>query len=156
MRLHLLGVVLHLAALDDPVEFFESLETLANGAEVGERATEPTLGDERHLHITGVLFDGAARLALGADEADVAAIAHGLFDVTLGKKQTFDRLAHIKDVDLVADAVDVRRHLRVPVTAALTKVNACFNEFLYERSHDGLQRHRRERRLALSERPEGA
>jgi hypothetical protein len=38
-------------------------------------------------------------------------------------------------VDLVADAVDVRRHLRVPVAATLTEVDACLDEFLNERSH---------------------
>ncbi len=135
LRLHLLRVVLEFAALDNPIEFFEALEALANRAEVRQSSTEPTLGDERHLNVSGVLLDGAARLTLGADEANVLALADGLFDESLREEEALDRLAHIEDVDLVADAVNVRRHLRIPVAATLTEVNACLNEFLNERSH---------------------
>ena len=135
LRFHFLRVVFEVAALDNPVQFVEALQALANGAEIGERATEPALRDERHLHVSRILLNGTARLPLGSDETDILAVTDGLLNEALGEKEAFDRFTHIENVNLVADAVDVRRHLRIPVAATLTEMNTCFDKFLNERSH---------------------
>ena len=62
-----------------------------------------------------VLFVGTKRQARGAIEQHAL---HGLADVD--------------DVDLVLAAVDVRRHLRIPVGAALPEVDSGFDEFVDE------------------------
>ena len=45
---HLLGVAEGLLAIKNRLELFEAFEAAADGAEIGEGAAEPTLGDVRH------------------------------------------------------------------------------------------------------------
>src|SRR5690606_24437606 len=99
--------------------------------EVGHHATQPTAVNVRHA-ATGC-FGGYkfACSALGADEKDVAAtgcdLAHklGCFLVL------DDGLFKIDDVDLVAMAEDVRRHLGVPVAGLVTEVDTGFKHFTH-------------------------
>jgi hypothetical protein len=68
------------------------------------------------------------RLALGADEQHVLAGRDRLRDQPLGQQQAFERFLHIDDVNHVALAVDVRRHLRVPPRYAVAEVHARVDE----------------------------
>jgi hypothetical protein len=102
LRFHLLGVAVDLAGFDQPFEFLKPLESLADGAEVGQRAAQPAFGDVGHADVFGVLLDGAARLPLGADEAHVLALSDGPLDELLRQQQTLDGLADVDDVNLVA------------------------------------------------------
>ena len=149
LRFHLLRVGLDFTALDQALELDQPLETLADGPEVGEGAAEPSLRHVGELDVGAVLLDGAAGLTLGADEDDVLALRGDAGDELLGEEQTLDGLLDVDDVDAAPHAVDVRRHLGVPVAPALAEVDARFNEFLNERCHLvdplslRLQRHRR-------------
>src|SRR5690606_6538890 len=105
---------------------------LADGAEVGQGAAEPSLGDPVHAHVGDALLDDVLGLALRADEADVAALGDGAGDELLGQKEPLDRLLDVDDVDAVALAVDEPRHLRVPRAGALAEVDPRFDEVLDE------------------------
>jgi hypothetical protein len=64
------------------------------------------------------------RGALGADEQHAAT---GGGDVTDGSKRAIQHrhgLLQIDDVDLVAGAIQERRHARVPAAGMVTKMNA--------------------------------
>ncbi len=105
-------------------EFFETIEAGANGAEIGERAAEPALGDVVHATALGFFFDGMPGLALGADEEDIRAAGDGLLDELLGAKKSLEGFLHIDDVNHVALAVNVRRHLRIPARNAMSEMDA--------------------------------
>jgi len=45
--LHLLAVCIQLLAAANPLHLFQPRQSAADGAEIGQRATEPALGNER-------------------------------------------------------------------------------------------------------------
>ena len=61
-------------------EFLEASDALADGSEVGEHATQPTLGHVRHTYATSLLNDGLLSLLLGADIKNAATVGNSLFD----------------------------------------------------------------------------
>ena len=69
-------------------------------------------------------LDDLLRLALGADEEDVAAAADGLDDEVVRALEEARRLVEVDDVDAVARAVDERAHLRVPALGLVAEVDA--------------------------------
>ena len=135
LGLHLFGVVVDLARLLDAVELFEALEALADGAEVRQRAAEPALGDVVHADVGDVLLDDAAGLPLGSDEQHVLALRDGLGQKLASQQEPLDGLLDVDDVDLVALAINVRRHLRVPVRGTVSEVDAGFDKVFHERRH---------------------
>ena len=68
------------------------------------------------------------RLALGADEEDVAAAADRLDDEVVRALEEARRLVEVDDVDAVARAVDERAHLRVPALGLVAEVDARVEE----------------------------
>jgi hypothetical protein len=72
-------------------------------------------------------------LPLGAHEQYQAAAAGDLLQILLGTQEPANRFPHINDVDQILSSVDVRRHLGVPATGAMAKVNPGFHEILNER-----------------------
>ena len=64
------------------------------------------------------------RLALGADEQDVAAARDRLDDEVVRALEEPRRLVEVDDVDAVARAVDERAHLRVPALGLVAEVDA--------------------------------
>jgi hypothetical protein len=80
--------------------------------------------DERHLAAQRLLAHDLARLALGADEQQLPAVGGQLareLERLLVHRQGFFQ---VDDVDLVAVAEDVRRHLRVPVAGLVSEMDA--------------------------------
>ena len=76
----------------------------------------------------GDVFGGGA---LGADEQHAAA---GGGDVTDGAQRAVEHrhgLLQVDDVDLVAGAVEERRHARVPAAGVVAKVNAGFEQLAH-------------------------
>ena len=63
---------LPVAGFPELFQFFEAIEACANGAEIGQRSTEPALRDVMHSASRGFFLDRMAGLALGADEQDIA------------------------------------------------------------------------------------
>jgi len=111
-------------------ELGQALEAVANGAVIGEGAAEPAFVDVRHLAADGLAFDGFLGLALGADEDDEAAAAGDLGEEFVCSQEAAHGFAQIDDVNEIALAVDVRPHLGIPATGAVTEVHAGFNELL--------------------------
>ena len=75
-----------------------------------------------------LFLDDVLRLALGADEEDVAAAADRLDDEVERALEEARRLVEVDDVDAVARAVDERAHLRVPALGLVAEVDARVEE----------------------------
>ena len=127
----LLGELLLLdGLLVDGFELRQALQSAADDAEVGQRAADPTLGDDRHAGaLTGVL-DNALDLTLGSNPEDRLALRSDLEQQVLGSEKALDGLAEVDHMDHSATAVDVGGHLRIPPRHAASEVHASFNELL--------------------------
>src|SRR5205085_8226523 len=118
-------------------EVAQPLDRLLHGLEVREQAAEPALVDVELPRPLGLLADGVLRLALGADEEDVApaVFAHEAGDERDGVAEHLLRLLEVNDVDAVALAEDVLLHLRVPAPDLVAEVDAGLQE-LFHRDGD--------------------
>src|SRR5262249_31922352 len=79
----------------------------------------------------GSVGDRLRRLALGADEEDASA---GGGDIAKGDERLVQHrhgLGQVEDVDVVARAVDVVRHLRVPALGAVAEMRARFQQLAH-------------------------
>src|SRR5690606_19305701 len=97
-RLHLLGVVVEGVAVLERLELFEAGQAAANGAEVGEGASQPAIADEGHAAPGAFTLDGFGGLLLGADELDKAALRSDLGEVLASADQAADGFADVDDV----------------------------------------------------------
>ena len=98
---------------------------------VGQRATEPAVVDVVLAAALGGFGDVFGGGALGADEQHAAA---GGGDVAHGAQRAVQHrhgLLQVDDVDLVADAVQVRRHARVPAAGVVAEMNAGFEQLAH-------------------------
>ena len=77
------------------------------------------------------LGDRILRLALGANEQDLAAAGGGLLDEIERALEQAHGLIEVDDVDAVARAVDERRHLRVPAMLLVAEMNARFEKLTH-------------------------
>ena len=109
----------------------EVLDTLVNGAPVGQRTTEPTLIDVRHLTPHSFVSHSILGLFLGTDDQHHTVIIHGVTHQIVRLFQTLKSLLKIQNVDPIALREDERLHLRVPATRAMPKVHARFQERLH-------------------------
>ena len=75
--------------------------------------------------------DRVGGLALGGDEQHAAAAGDGVGDLDQRLMQHRRRLGQIDDVDVVAGAVDERRHLGVPAMRLVAEVNAGFQKLTH-------------------------
>ena len=117
-------IFLHLV---DGVHF---LDGLADGREIGEHSTRPTLGHGRHVDGGRLLGDDVLSLFLGGDEEDLTAAA-GHFLEHFGRfVDLHDALVQVDDVDAVLLVEDIRSHLRVPLAGEMTEVCTCIKQFL--------------------------
>ena len=91
--------------------------------------------DEGHARAQRLFLEDLARLALGADEEDGAAVARQLPHVLHGILVHLHRLFEVDDVNLVALAEDVVRHLRVPVTGLVAEVDPGFQHLTHRDRH---------------------
>ena len=95
-----------------------------NRLPVGQHAAEPAGVDEILRRALGGGRDLIRRLALGADEQHPAALGDGVGDRLQRLMQQRHRLGEIDDVDRVARAVDIGRHLRVPAMRLVAEMRA--------------------------------
>jgi len=113
------------------VELLEAADRLRDGLPVGQRAAEPAMVDVVLGRALGRLGDTLGRLALGADEQHAPALRHHVADLDQRLVQQRHRLRQIDDVDVVAHAEDVGRHLRVPAVALVTEVDASLEQLTH-------------------------
>jgi hypothetical protein len=91
--------------------------------------------DEGHLAALRLFAHDVARLALGADEKDRAAVGGGLARELERFLVERERLLQVDDVDLVAVAEDVRRHLRIPVPGLMSEMDPGFQHLTHRHRH---------------------
>ena len=130
-RLALLRVRRHFAAFLKRVEFVESLQPAADGAEVCQRATEPTLADVRHSRSFSRFLDRLSRLAFGSDKEDETSGCGNFLQVPLSSQYAANCLFNVDDVDEIPAAVNVRSHFRIPSTRAVTKMDTRLQHVLH-------------------------
>ena len=119
----------------DGLHVLELLQRTLDGLEVGHHAAEPALVDVGHAAALRLHGDDLARLALGADHQDGAALAGELAHEFHRFLEERLRLLEVDDVDLVAMAVDVRGHLGVPEAGLVSEMDARFQHFTHGDSH---------------------
>ncbi len=71
------------------------------------------------------------RLALGADKQDTAVIGDDAAHGSQGLVQHGDGLAEVDDVNVVANAEDVRRHTGIPALGLVAEMYAGFDELAH-------------------------
>src|SRR6185312_4922107 len=108
---------------------------------VGQRTAQPALV---HVILGAALGGGGnrlLRLALGADEQDAPAGSGSLAQRHQRRVQQGHRLGQIEDVDVVARAIDVGRHLRIPALLAMAEMGAALEQLTHGkiRQSHGLQ-----------------
>ena len=102
-----------------------------NRLEVGQHAAEPAVIDVILAAALGSFGDRLLRLALGADQQHPAAAGDGVADRLQALMQHRHRLFEVDDVDAVAGAEDVGRHLRVPAPRVMAEMDAGFEQLAH-------------------------
>ena len=129
----LLGVGVGIAGIEHFIEMAQTLDRTGNRLPVGQRAAEPARIDEILRRTLGGFGDAVLRLPLGADEQDTAALGDGIADRLQRAMQQRHGLREIDDVDVVAGAENVIRHLRIPAVRLVAKVNASFEQLTHRK-----------------------
>ncbi|MPM90216.1 hypothetical protein SDC9_137334 [bioreactor metagenome] len=130
-----LGQTLDGTIFNHGFHFFQALDRLLDGLEVGQHAAEPALVNVRHAGATRFFGEDLASLTLGADKQDIAAIGGQLAHEVHGFVVLHHRLFEIDDVDFVAMTEDVRGHTRIPETGLVAEVNTGFQHFAHGNGH---------------------
>ena len=112
------------AFLDQRLELLQPLDRLLDGAVVGQHAAEPAPVDVGHRTPLRLGRDALLGRPLGADEQDGAAVRGHAAEKVQGVVVEGKGLLEIDDVDLVAFAEDVGKHLRVPEACLVAEVDA--------------------------------
>ena len=120
-----------LLGVDALLELAQPLDRLRNRLEIGQHAAEPAVVDVILAAALGRLGDRLLRLPLGADEQHAAAAGDDLADRLQPLPQQRHALFEVDDVDAVADAEDVRRHLRVPAPRVMAEMHAGFEKLAH-------------------------
>ena len=133
LALHLealtLADIVEVLVMHQLVERVHLLDGLADGAEVGEHAARPTLGDEGHVNALGHLGDHFLALLLGADKEHLLAGAGHLLQSSGGLVGLNDGLLEVNDMDAIVLLEDVGSHLGVPFAFEVTEVATSFEQF---------------------------
>ena len=119
------AVLLHLLQLR------QTVNAGAHGLEVGEHAAEPTGVDVVHADAGSLFLHGVRSLLLGADEQDRLAVLSETAHKVISLFKLLHCLGEIDDIDPVALAVNVLRHLGVPSAGLVTKVDTGFQKLLH-------------------------
>ncbi len=127
----LFGKKLELAVLLHLFDFNHSVDTRANGFEVGERAAQPTRVYIIHTATLRLFSDSVLSLLFGADEkygfAFLNAFANefvSLFYAVYGNLQ-------VDNMNIVARRIDVLGHFGVPFSRLVPEVYARFEQLLH-------------------------
>ncbi len=117
-----------LAGVAARFQLAQVVDTLPDGAPVGQRAAEPAVINVGLGGAGRLAGDGVLGLALRADKQHVAAGGHRIADGVIRLLDEHDRLLQVEDVNPVALGKDIGLHLRVPAARPVTEVHTCFQE----------------------------
>ena len=107
-------------------QFFQTVDTGLDGAEIGEHAAEPAFVDIELIAAGSFFLHGILSLLLGTYEENGFAFSCYITDESICFFYFLHGLLQIDDVDTVAFGENEPSHLRVPATGLMTKMNACF------------------------------
>jgi len=110
---------------------FEALDGCLDGFEIGQHATQPALVDIRHASPLGFLGHGFARLTLGADHQNGAAVGCQLANELGGFLEKRQGFFQVDDVDFVAMSKNEWGHLGVPEAGLVSEVDPGFQHFAH-------------------------
>ena len=113
------------------LHFLQALDGCLDRFEIGQHAAQPALVNKRNTCALGLHGNGLARLALGADHQNGAAIGRQLTGKLHRLVVHRQRFLEVDDVNAVAMAENIRCHLRVPEAGLVTKVDAGFQHFAH-------------------------
>ena len=115
------------------VELAQPLDRMGDRLPVGEHAAEPAGVHVILRAAAGRFGDRVRGLPLGADEEDAAALGDGVAHLLQRAVQHRHGLREVDDVDVVAGAVDVRGHLRVPAMRLVTEMHASLEQLAHRK-----------------------
>src|SRR5665213_3283686 len=125
------------ARLDDAlVEFFQPLDRLRDGLEIGQHAAEPAVIDIILAATLRRLGDRLLRLAFGANEQHPPAAGRDIANFRQGAMQQRHRLFEVDDVNAVAHAEQIGPHLGVPAPRVVAEMHAGFQKLAHGEFRD--------------------
>ncbi len=115
----------------------QTLNGVGNSAPIGQHTAKPTVIDVILAATTGVFGDRPGSPALGADKENTATACSDISDLGKGPIEHRHGLLKIENMNPVAGAKNIRRHLGVPATGVMAEMNASFEELTH-----GIRRNR--------------
>ena len=119
-----LGEVVEGTVRHELVDVGHLLDSLADGGEVGEHTTSPTLAHEGHVDGSGLLSHDFLGLFFSSDKEDLLALLCNTLQCLGSVVDLGDGLVEVNDVDAIALHIDIRLHGRVPLAVEVAKVAA--------------------------------
>ena len=107
-------------------QFFQTVDTGLDGAEIGEHAAQPAFVHVELVAAGSFFLHGILGLLLGAYKENRFALSCHITDESISFFHLLHGLLQIDDVDTVAFGENEPSHLRVPATGLMTEMNACF------------------------------
>jgi hypothetical protein len=110
------------------LELLHAGQTLSDGVEVGEQATEPTLVDVGLTNASCLLSDSFLSLLLGSYEEDGSTVSDGLFDEVVRIVDVNQRLLQVDDVNARTLGKHKTLDFRVPTASLVSEVNTAVEQ----------------------------
>ena len=127
----LLVQTLHGVLVEHRIELFEPVDGVLYSFVVGEHAAQPAMIHIGHAAANAFVADGVARLTLGADKQNLAAVRRHLAEKIQGLAVHRQSLLEVDDVNLVALPEDIGSHFGVPVAGLVSEVHASFQHLTH-------------------------
>ena len=136
----LLAHLLHAASGLLLFQFLQTLDGLLDRLVIRQQAPQPAQVDIRHLATLGLLLDDLLGRLLGADEQHRAALGRQLADEVQGLLKQRQGLLQVDDVNFVAVAKQVIRHLGIPIAGLVAEMDAGFQHLFHAEVRHGCLR----------------
>src|SRR4029077_11815835 len=126
----LLRHLLELAFLLHLAQVLQALDSLLDGAEVGQHAAHPAAVDEVHALARRLGLDRLLGLLLGPDEEHRTAARRDVADEVPRVVEQAHGLLQVDDVNAVARGEDIRLHLWIPAAGLVSEMDAGLQQLL--------------------------
>ena len=137
MQGFLLAHLLHSALRLPLFQFLQALDGLLDRLVIRQQASQPAQVDIRHLATLGLFLDDLLGGLLGADEQHRAALGRQLADEVQGLLKQRQGLLQVDDVNFVAVAKQVIRHLGIPIAGLVAEMDASFQHLFHAEVRHG-------------------
>ena len=113
---------------DRGIDFLHFADGFTDGGVVGERTAHPAFHHVIHAGVFSGFANDLLRLALGADEQDLAAVDHGALQKVARICDLVDGFGDVDDADTVLGTVDIVFHFGVPTFRLMSKMTSRFEQ----------------------------